>query len=369
MKLAVVFGGPSPEHDVSILTGLLTLRELSKTSRHEVSGIYWTRTGDFVTCPANLEAADFSQGSAKIKDGTDLRLVAQPGGGFLQKGALGRDKSLDIDVLLNCCHGGPGEDGSLQGVLDLAQVKHAGPSMAGAALGMDKLSFGALVGLLGAPSLPRELVDDRTQVGFPGPYIVKPRFGGSSIGIETVEDLDSARALAKSSVHLRRGAVVEPYRPDLFDLNIAIRCWPQVELSSIEKPLRRSEGAEILNYLDKYVGGQGMITAPREIPANISPELKDQIEHWARTLCGPAMIRGIARLDFLSNGDELFVNELNTIPGSMGKHLWVEPDLEFGRLLDDMIDEAQNRPSTIFSTAGADGTVLVSAGDIASKLS
>ena len=112
--------------------------------------------------------------------------------------------------------------------------------------------------------------DDHRSVGFDGPYIVKPRFGGSSIGIDVVADLAVARARLGANTHLATGAVLEPYRPDLHDLQIAVRTLARArQLSAIERPLR-SAGAsgEILGYADKYVGGEGMASAPRELPAD-----------------------------------------------------------------------------------------------------
>ena len=120
------------------------------------------------------------------------------------------------------------------------------------------------------------------QLGFSAPFIVKPRYGGSSIGMEVVADLDSAKALFGSSPHLQRGAVLEPYRQDLFDLNVAVRTWPSLELSAVERPERTTVGAEILGYADKYVGAEGMASAPRELPASIPVDLRDRLSDVAR---------------------------------------------------------------------------------------
>jgi D-alanine-D-alanine ligase len=269
---------------------------------------------------------------------------------------------------VNCCHGGPGEDGSLQGALDLAGVRYTGPTAAGAALGMDKLAFGDVVTNAGMPSLARALLTATGEVGFSGPYIVKPRFGGSSIGVETVNDIDTARARLGANVHLRAGAVVEPYRADAADLNIAVRTHPGIELSAIERPQRTQSDGQILDYRDKYVGGEGMASAPRDLPADIPTDLADRIRGYATTIASLASVRGVARIDFLLSGDELFVNEINTIPGSLAKYLWIEPEVPFTQLLTDMLAEAEARPTTHYTTSGADGTALRSAGTIASKL-
>jgi D-alanine-D-alanine ligase len=365
-RIAVAFGGPSPEHDVSILTGLQAARELLAGGA-EVTACYWTKTGDWYRLAAELEASEFLHG---VPGGAErLRLFVGEGGGFVVTGRLGRARPLELDAVVNCCHGGPGEDGSLQAVLDLAGLPYTGPGVAGAALGMDKLAFAGVVATAGLPSLPRLALEQSTaDVGWVGPSIVKPRFGGSSIGVEVVEDLDTARARLSLNPHLRRGAVVEPFRPDLFDLNVAVRTWPEPALSAIERPLRSGPAAEILGYADKYVGGQGMASAPRQLPAVLDRGLAAELRRQARLVMQLAEVRGVARIDFLSDGETLLVNEINTIPGSLARYLWVDPPVSFGTLLADLIDEARARPAGRYSAMGADGTVLRSAGSIAAKL-
>ncbi|HZU79179.1 MAG TPA: hypothetical protein VE991_04625 [Acidimicrobiales bacterium] len=364
--IAVAFGGPSPEHDVSILTGLQAARELASAGR-EVISLYWAKTSDWFRLPPALEAADFLQGIPRGAE--ELRLVLGEEPGFAVSGRMGRSRRLEIAAVVNCCHGGPGEDGSLQGAFDLASIAYTGPTVAGAALGMDKLAFAGVVTGAGLPSLPRVALDGTTtELPFGRPYIVKPRFGGSSIGVEVVEDVATATARLAANPHLRRGAVVEPYRPDLFDLNIGVRAWPELALSAIERPLRSTSSSEILGYADKYVGGEGMASAPRELPAVLNDEVAQQLRSHARVLAALVDVRGVARIDFLSDGEALFVNEINTIPGSLARYLWVDPVVPFGRLLGDMVDEATKRPAARHSATGADGAVLRSAGAIAAKL-
>jgi len=370
--LGVIFGGPSPEHDISVLTGLQVAVALSSSHEPAASGsdlhaLYWAKTGRFFEVPATAEALAFVDGPPL--GASPLSLVAEPGRGFVvPAGRLTRERSLGIDVAVVCCHGGPGEDGRLQGALDLAGIAYTGPSAAASALGMDKLAFSALASAAGMPVLPRVLAPAAPLPGT-GPFIVKPRFGGSSIGIEVAEDAETARQLVAASTHLAAGAVVEPYRRDLYDLNVAVRTWPQVSVSAIERPLRRHPDGEILSYADKYAGGEGMISAPRELPAQVADELATRIRTIASDLVTLAGLRGIVRVDFLaSDAGELYLNEVNTIPGSMAKYLWVDPDVPFATLLDDLVAEATQRPPAAFVTTGADGTALRAAGTIGSKL-
>ncbi len=366
--LAVVFGGPSPEHDVSVLTGLQAARALGARC------LYWTKTGEWYEVDPGLEANAFVEGVPR--GATRVQLLLESGFSS-EAGRFGRPRPLGIDVAVVCCHGGPGEDGTLQGALDLAGVKYTGPTLAGAAIGMDKLAFRAVMAAAGLPTLQRALLDVTTsEVGFSPPYIVKPRFGGSSIGIAAnVADVGTAVALLGANRHLRAGAVIEPYRADLFDLQIGVRTWPELALSAIERPLRtpRAGGAagepEILGYADKYVGGEGMASAPRELPADIDEGLGRTLRDVASAVARLCSVRGVARVDFLSDGHELFVNEINTVPGSLARYLWIDPVVPFRTLLSDMVAEARARPSRHYTVEGADGTVLKGAASIAAKLS
>ncbi len=365
--LAAVFGGPSPEHDVSVLTGLQAARALGARC------LYWTKTGEWYEVDPGLEAGAFVEGVPR--GATRVQLLLELGFST-GPGRFGRPRGLGVDVAVLCTHGGPGEDGTLQGALDLAGVRYTGPTVAGAAIGMDKLAFRDVMAGAGLPTLPRVLLEETTRhVGFAAPYIVKPRFGGSSIGIVAdVADLETAVALLDANRHLRAGAVVEPYRAELFDLQIAVRTWPELALSAVERPLRTpraggtAHGPDILGYADKYVGGEGMASAPRELPALVDDALERSLRELAGDVARLASVRGVARVDFLSDGREVFVNEVNTIPGSLARYLWIDPPVPFPALLADMVAEARARPSHHYTAEGADGTVLEGAASIAAKL-
>ena len=211
MTTAVLFGGPAPEHDISLLTGLLALRELARSS--DVIGIYWTKTGAFVRVPTTTEAEQFLDGVPK--GSSDLSLRLGPDGGFYETGGrLGRDRRVDTDAVILATHGGPGEDGTLQGALDLAGLPYTGPTVAGAALGMDKWAFGTAVTAADLPSLPRVLLTaDVAALPFDGPYILKPRFGGSSIGIDVVADPPPRKRVWQQTAILKTGAWSSPIDP------------------------------------------------------------------------------------------------------------------------------------------------------------
>ncbi len=353
---AVVFGGPSPEHDISILTGLQAARTLAEAGS-PVEALYWAKSGSWHGVDPGLEASDFVEGVPR--KARELQLVAAPGGGF-----VARRRPLDIDVVVNCCHGGPGEDGTLQGVFELVGLRATGPGMVGASLGMDKLAFAAVASSAGMPVLPRLHLTPGTEPGFAPPFIVKPRFGGSSIGVEVVADLDAARALLRVSPHLVGGAVIEPFLEGGSDLEIGVRTYPDLQLSAIRAPER--SGDAIYTYSEKYLdwGGQ----ANPGGGSGLAAPVEERVYDIARQITALLGLRSIARIDFLHRAGEVWLNEVNTIPGSLAHYLWVDPPIPRDRLLADMVEEARRDPVRRFVTVGADGSALRSASSIAQKL-
>ena len=353
-RIATVFGGPSPEHDVSVSTGLQAARVLP-----ESDCLYWSLTGEWYLTPPNQELSDFADGVPRKSRRLDL--LVGPGGGY----RMGR-KRLIYDVLVNCFHGGPGEDGTVQGMWDMAGICYTGPGQGASSLGMDKLIFSAAIRAGGMPTLERMLVTSHFAPDFGPPYIVKPRSGGSSIGIAVVDDYQTALALSRSSPHLMDGAVIEPFLEGARDLQIAVRRYPEVELSVIEEP-NRSDSKEILSYREKYLAWGDSQTEVRRLPAELPRLLETQVRTQAVAVAELVGIRGISRVDFLVHEGNIYVNEINTLPGSLASYLWIDPPRSREQLLRDMICEALANPR-ILNTAGADGTALRGGGAIAAKL-
>lgn len=357
-KTAVLFGGPSDEHDISILTGLQVARALGG----DPVVLYWSKTGEWFGVEPDAEAADFVDGVPR--KARPIGFVAGPGGGFVV-----RRKPIEVEVAVIACHGGPGEDGTLQGALDLARIRYTGPNQSASALGMDKLGFGAVMSAAGLPSLPRALVvaGDAATSRFPGPYIVKPRFGGSSIGIEVADDWATVQALVSRSPFFADGGVVEPFVEGSCDLQVGVRMYPEPELSAIEAPVR-AEGTGIYGYDQKYLAWGGEVSGGRRLPAAVGEDVEARLTDLARRVATVYGVRGISRIDFLERDGELWVNEINTIPGSMAAYMWVDPARDRTELFGDMVSEAMTGPARRFSTSGSDGTALRNAGTIASKL-
>lgn len=367
---AVVFGGPSPEHEISILTGLQAERVLTAAG-HDVVPIYWSPTGDWFRVPAATEAKDYLEGAPSGSTVLEVRVSGEPG--IYRRKTFGAER-LEIEAALLCLHGGAGEGGGAAAVFSLLGIPATGSTLFAGAVGMDKLAFGGLMHAAGIPSLPREDVSTLVEPSFAGPYIVKPRFGGSSIGIEIADDIDAARALAATSIHLRTGAVLEPYRPELVDLNIAFRTFPTLEITPLEKPLRGDSGSALYSYAEKYLAGgagsdAGLTSAPREFPAQVPDVVAARARELAERVAEVTRLTGIVRVDLLLNETtgELFVNEVNSIPGALSLYLWA-PLQPAATVLLDALTEARDR-RVVFPQAGfGGGAALRAAGGIAGKL-
>ena len=367
-RWAVVFGGPSPEHEISILTGLQSERVLTRAGQQAVP-LYWAPTGGWFVVPSGTEARDYLEGVPAGSKPVDIRLGADPG--LFLKGRL-RSERLWIDAALSCLHGGLGEGGGFVGLFALLGVPTTGSTVYASAVGMDKLAFGGLMLSAGIPSLPRVALEPDAEPTFPGPYIVKPRFGGSSIGIEIVDDIAAARAIARTSVHLRAGAVVEPFRRDLVDMNMSFRTAPTLEVSDLERPLRTAEG--VYSYADKYLAGgtgeeAGLSSAPRELPAKVPDAVSQQAAELARRVAAVTLLTGIVRVDFLYDAarEELFVNEVNSVPGAMALYLWA-PKRSAAEVLLAALVEARDAGVPAASSGFGSGAALRAAGGISGKL-
>ena len=372
--VAVIFGGPSPEHDVSVLTGLQAARGLAGApgptgATPTLRALFWSKTGEWFEVDPSLEAEAFVEGVPK--GATRLQLSPRPTAASPSPaGRLGKARTLDLDAALVCCHGGPGEDGTLQAALDLAGIRYSGPHRGRARpWAWTSWPSGPWWPSAGLPTLPRALLTAQgSRPPSRGPTSSSPASAGRPSASTWWRTRPRPRPGSGPTPTCGFGAVVEPYRPDLTDLQVAVRSWPELQLSAIERPIRTSGAADILDYRDKYVAGEGMAGANRELPARIPAELEKALRQAAETVAGLTGLRGVARIDFLSDGQDFVVNEVNTIPGSLARYLWVDPAVPLVTLLHDLLEEARRRPTHAYSAAGADGTVLRSAGSIAGKL-
>jgi len=360
LNIGVIIGGPSPEHDISILTGLQAGRVLEE--KHKISIIYWSKDNKWYLNSADLEGEDFLDINKVTKNSITIQFN-DDSGFYLKK------KKLEFDVLVNACHGGPGEDGTLQSLLEILNIPYTGPDSSLAQVCMDKYIFTLLLKNSSLPVLDRVLLkDEMDDIQMNSPYILKPRFGGSSIGVEIVKDLETAKSLVKNSNLYTRGAVLEEYLEDSEDYLIAAFGYPELNLSEIEKPIRDSTASAIFNYQDKYLRDGGLEESLRELPAQLNKKEKNEILSLTKKLIELIGIRGVFRVDFLKREDKIYINEVNSIPGSLSTYLWKNTNLTKLSIIDSIVQEALESSKNKWDSTGSDGAALIKAKDIGSKL-
>lgn len=375
-RIAVFLGGRSPEHDVSVVTGLQALAALDQ-SRFDAFVVYITPQGDWLVGPGLDERKNYlpdAQLRVRLAEVT-IDIAAGSGGRLLprQTGLFSRRPPTEFDVALLAFHGSGGEDGQMQGLFEAANIPYTGMRTLASALLMDKaVTKHALEGS-GIPLL-RQAVVERPATGLPPaaaldeamqlanigfPCIVKPVHLGSSIGVGKADNVDEARALLAAIFRLDTQALIEPFVPNLVEYNVSVaRFGGATRCSAIERPKRAEE---LLDFRQKYLSGgdsktggkvlgqssQGMLSLTREINPDLPPAFADNLRRWAITAFEAVGGTGAPRIDFLSDEvtGEAWLNEVNPCPGSFGFYLWeaaAEP-VGFTALLSLLIDEAQAR--------------------------
>jgi D-alanine-D-alanine ligase len=375
-RIAVFLGGRSPEHDVSVVTGLQALAALDQ-ARFDAFVAYVTPQGDWLVGPGLDERKSYlpdAQLRAKLTEVT-LDIAAGSSGRLIPRktGLFSRRPPMEFDVALLAFHGSGGEDGQMQGLFEAANIPYTGMRTLASAVLMDKaITKRALEGS-GIPLL-RQAVIDRPATGLPAaaalgeemrlanigfPCIVKPVHLGSSIGVGKAENVEEARALLAAIFRLDTQALIEPFVPNLVEYNVSVaRFGGAVRCSAIERPKRVED---LLDFRQKYLSGganktggkvlgqssQGMLSLTREINPELTPAFADNLRRWAIAAFEAVTGTGAPRIDFLSNEatGEVWLNEVNPCPGSFGFYLWEaapEP-IGFTALLSLLIDEAQAR--------------------------
>jgi D-alanine-D-alanine ligase len=374
-RVAVLFGGRSPEHDVSIVTGLQALNALDST-KYEGFPVYIAGDGSWFTGDALRNRANYIPNeearASLVRVDLDLsankgQLIPRGKGGLFAK----KPEPIGFDVALLAFHGNIGEDGQIQGVFETANVPYTGARTMASTILMDKAitkrAFaGRGIGMLPDAVVNRPatgLVPDKAgleealrNIAFP--VIVKPAHLGSSIGVARAEDIDMVRQVLPAIFKFDTQAIIEPFVENLVEYNVAVRRENgAVVTSAIERPKRQSE---LLDFKTKYMSGgskktgggkqpgtasQGMLSLTRDINPEIPASLDNNIRQWASEAFLAVNGTGAPRIDFLSNEKtgEVWLNEVNPCPGSFGYFLWeaaARPVL-FTTLLDQLIEEAK----------------------------
>ncbi len=358
LNLAVLFGGRSIEHEISVITALQAFLALDP-QKYRILPVYLAQNGKWYTGDVLFERAFYQKLPEALSQLIEITLLPDPSvGGFINRKT---NKVLSVDRCLLCFHGQYGEDGCVQGLLELAELPYTGSRVLASALSMSKSHAKDILRAYSIPSLPHVLVQKEEantnlrfvtkkileQLDFP--LFIKPNHLGSSIGIAKAESLPALdRALANVFTYDSH-ALVEPYIEDLMEINVSILDQSPLQASVVEIPVK-TEFA--LSYHDKYMKkgskngeslSQGMAESTRVIdPKELDKTIKEDVIRFAKKAFQILQCSGVCRFDFIWDQKtcQLYFNEVNPIPGSLSFYLWDKstPSLLYTQLLDRMIE-------------------------------
>ena len=358
-KIGVVFGGRSVEHEVSVITGMQIIENIDK-SKYEPVAIYITKEGKWLTGPGLLEFKNFKNNnfsdSKEVIMSTrygDKNLYLHPdGGGLFTKKVVDR-----IDIMFPALHGTNGEDGTIQGLFELIGMPYTGGNVLSSSVGMDKILMKDVFKTYGIPVVDytwfyrTSWENDKDQVikdiedKISYPVFVKPANLGSSIGITKAKNRDLLISSIEVAINYDRKVIIEKAVENPREINCAVMGYDREVITSLcEEPLGWEE---ILSFEDKYVktnsksGGKSQGDR-RIIPAEIDNDLRQEIEGLAKKSFVSIDGSGVSRIDFLIDKDnKVYVNEINTLPGSISFYLWQDKDYPIKKLITRLIEIAE----------------------------
>lgn len=361
LNIAVIFGSRTCEHDVSIISGMQAAGALN-ADEYNVERVYIARdgawyVGDALRDMKFYQQPDFSSVTRVLPAAGDqkLRLMRAE----IKKKLFGKaDDGIygEYDVVMPVMHGMNGEDGSLQGMLELFNVPYTSAGIMGCAVGMDKITMKQLFRGCALPVLEgvwfersrwgeaHAEVLDECEAKLKYPMFVKPANLGSSIGITRAVDRDSLGDAVDTACAYDRRILVEQGVEAPREVNCAVLGYGgEVMTSALEMPVT---GKDVLDFSEKYLrggkgGSKGMQSLARIIPAPISDECSARIKELATEIFRVMDLKGVARIDFIVDADDnVYINEANVIPGSLAFYLWEPEGVSFAKLLDRMVEYA-----------------------------
>ncbi len=336
-NIAVFFGGQSVEHDISVITGVMTINCIDK-DKFSVLPIYITNDGEWRTGESLFDIDEF-----KDIDLKKLKKVTIIGGDNALYQVKGKKlKQIDkIYCAINCLHGRRGEDGALAGLLSMSNIPLASPNMLSSSVSMDKSFTKLILKAINVKTLKSVTVTSKAQVNevlkkLDFPVLVKPTFLGSSIGITKAEDKETLIYGIQNALKYGESAIIEPFLSSVTEINCAVYRDDKgiINLSECEKPISR---ADILSFKDKYQEGK------REFPANIEIKYSKKIKETAKKIYEWLGFDGVIRIDFFIYDGEVLVNEINSVPGSLSYYLFGDTKKSFMNMLTSLIMSAERK--------------------------
>ena len=363
INLAVIFGGRSVEHEVSVISAVQAMASMDK-EKYNIIPVYMTKKSEFWTGEKLMDINSFKDIPALLKECTECVFVRSEGKVQLIRQKIkkfGSNLISDVDIAFPIVHGTNVEDGALQGYLQTLDLPYVGCDVLASAVGMDKFVMKILLKDAGFPvlyccrfsSFDLDKIDDmvaQVESKFGYPVIVKPINLGSSVGISKGKDRDSLIKSIEEAFEFADRILIEPCVTNLKEINCSVLGDSEsAEASVCEEPVQASDD-DILSYEQKYVGGgkggsKGMATLKRKSPAEISPEQDEFIRKTAVDAFRYLGCNGVTRIDFMidMDTDKVYINEINTIPGSLAFYLWEPKGVKYRELLERMIQLAMKR--------------------------
>ncbi|MCP4406029.1 MAG: D-alanine--D-alanine ligase [bacterium] len=382
ITVGVIFGGKSVEHEISIISAIQAINAIDETE-YEVIPIYLSKDGIWYSGEVLKEVENYTDQPRLLAQCQKILPSVNSGEHtlFTYPQSLFQKRVFEkIDVAFPVMHGTYGEDGILQGVLEMMNIPYVGCDVLSSAIGMDKItqkmvfqSFG-LAGVEWTSFYSKEWMSERKGVLeriekiLPYPLIVKPAALGSSIGVDKANNREELETAIEAARTISQRILVEEAITALKEINCSVLGdYERTEASVCEEPIGR---LEFLSFEDKYISGsssKGMSGAKRKLPADIPEKTAESVRQMAQQAFQALQCHGVVRVDFLldTQREKIFVNEVNTIPGSLAFYLWEASGKSFKDLTSELIALALKRHreknSVIFSyesniLAGYQGT-------------
>ena len=370
INIGVIFGGRSVENEISVLTAIQAMEAID-TEKYDITPIYISKQGTWYTGEALRQSANYKNLEKLYSSCEQVYLRPIYGDQKLyrtRKPLFGSNVVATLDVILPALHGTNCEDSSFQGTIEMTGIPYAGCNVLASANGMDKITMKMVLAECGIPVIDyawfcdkewfdrQQQVIERIEGKLQYPLIVKPADSGSSVGIEAVHNREELVQAVENAISFSKRIIVEKLVEQLKEINCSVLGnYYECEASVCEAPIR---SGEILSYADKYLGGgakggakggvkesRGMHSTVREIPAQLPQAQTDFIRTTAVETFKALNCDGVARIDFMidQSTEMIYVNEINTIPGSLSFYLWEATGVSFQQLIERLIAIAFER--------------------------
>ena len=360
-NIGVFFGGRSTEHEISVISASQAMHAINR-DKYDVTPIYITKQGQWYTGDALFDVANYRDVPALLKQCEPVYMEPVYGDYNLYKRnrkMFGSPIVTKLDVVIPVLHGSNGEDGIFEGVLESIGIPFAGCDTLSSANGMDKITMKMILQACDVPVVdyvwftdkqwfaPKDALIANIEKELGYPVIVKPANLGSSVGIGRAKDRTQLIDRINDAERYSTRIIVEHMIENLHEVNCSVLgdC-DDYKTSVCEEPIK---SGEILSYEDKYMGGtkgaKGMQASQKRIPADLPVEVSDRIRFLAGETFRVLSCHGVSRVDVIIDADNgnIYVNEINTIPGSLSFYLWEATGLPFDKLMDTLVKLALKR--------------------------